>query len=84
MLGGYENFCLAGRRGLSRLAQDLYETSSLAALADTLVARYASRGLASEVPADLGLPLPPNICRFFDSGLADRGRWRVPLVLRLD
>ncbi len=74
----------ANYEGLDLTPQDLYENHSLAALADTLVARYASGGLTSDVPADLGLPLPPNICRFLDTGLAERGRWRVPLVLRLD
>ena len=74
----------AKQEGLDLTAQDLYENHSLAALADTLVARYASCGLTSDVPADLGLPLPPNICRFLDTGLAERARWRVPLVLRLD
>ena len=28
--------------------------------------------------------MPPNILRFLDGGLAESGRWRVPLVLRLD
>ena len=28
--------------------------------------------------------MPPNILRFLDDGLAEPGRWRVPLVLRLD
>ena len=28
--------------------------------------------------------MPPNILRFLDGGLAEPGRWRVPLVLRLD
>ena len=28
--------------------------------------------------------MPPNILRFLDSGLAEPGRWRAPLVLRLD
>jgi phthiocerol/phenolphthiocerol synthesis type-I polyketide synthase E len=74
----------AGHEGVDLTPQDLYDHHSLAALADTLVARYASGGLTSDVPADLSLPLPPNICRFLDTGLAQRGRWRVPLVLRLD
>ena len=56
----------------------------MAALADTLVARFASGGLASEVTDELNSPVPPNILRFLDSGLAEPGRWRVPLVLRLD
>ncbi len=74
----------ANREGLDLTPQDLYDHQTLAALADTLVARHASGGLTSDVPAGLGLPLPPNVCRFLDTGLAERGRWRVPLVLRLD
>ena len=74
----------ANHEGVDLTPQDLYDHHSLAALADTLVARYASGGLTSDVPADLSLPVPPNICRFLDTGLAQRGQWRVPLVLRLD
>jgi phthiocerol/phenolphthiocerol synthesis type-I polyketide synthase E len=74
----------ASREGLDLTPQDFYDHQTLAALADALVTRCASGGLASDVPADLCLPLPPNICRFLDAGLAERGRWRVPLVLRLD
>lgn len=74
----------ANQEGLDLTALDLVENRSLAALADTLIARYASAGLTSDVPADLGLPLPPNICRFLDTGVAGRGGWRVPLVLGLD
>jgi phthiocerol/phenolphthiocerol synthesis type-I polyketide synthase E len=74
----------ASHQGLDLTPQDLYDHHSLAALADTLVARYASGGLTSEVDVDRSSPVPPNIYRFLDSGLAEPGRWRVPLVLRLD
>lgn len=74
----------ASHQGLDLTPQDLYDHHSLAALADTLVARYASGGLTSEVDTDRSSPVPPNIYRFLDSGLAEPGRWRVPLVLRLD
>lgn len=74
----------ATREGLELTPQDLYDHENLAALADTLVARYASGGLASDLSTDLGLPIPPNICRFLESGLAEPGCWRVPAVLRLD
>jgi phthiocerol/phenolphthiocerol synthesis type-I polyketide synthase E len=74
----------ASNQGLDLTPQDLYDHHSLAALADTLVARYASGGLTSQVDTDRSSPIPPNIYRFLDSGLAEPGRWRVPLVLRLD
>ncbi len=74
----------ASHEGVELTPQDLYDHDSLAALADTLVARYASGGLASQDIDDLSPPVPPNILRFLDSGLAEPGRWRAPLVLRLD
>ncbi len=74
----------AAHEGVELTPQDLYDHHSLGALADTLVARYASGGLASQDTDDLNPPLPPNILRFLDSGLAESGRWRAPLVLRLD
>lgn len=74
----------ASHEGVELTPQDLYDHSSLAALADTLVARQAAGGLASQDIDDLDPPVPPNILRFLDSGLAEPGRWRVPLVLRLD
>lgn len=73
----------ASHQGLDLTPQDLYDHSSLAALADTLVARYASGGLTSQVDTDRSSPIPPNMYRFLDSGLAEPGRWRVPLVFRL-
>jgi phthiocerol/phenolphthiocerol synthesis type-I polyketide synthase E len=74
----------ASHEGVELAPQDLYDHDSLGALADTLVARYASGGLASQDTDDLNPPVPPNILRFLDSGLAEPGRWRAPLVLRLD
>jgi len=74
----------ASHQGVELTPQDLYDHRRLAALADTLVARQASGGLASQDTDDLNPPLPPNILRFLESGLAEPGRWRTPLVLRLD
>ena len=74
----------AAHEGVELTPQDLYDHDSLGALADTLVARYASGGLASQHTDELNPPVPPNILRFLDSGLAEPGRWRAPLVLRLD
>ena len=74
----------AAHEGVELTPQDLYDHHSLGALADTLVARYASGGLASQDTEDLNPPVPPNMLRFLESGLAEPGRWRAPLVLRLD
>jgi phthiocerol/phenolphthiocerol synthesis type-I polyketide synthase E len=74
----------ASHEGVELTPQDLYDNATLGALADTLVARYAVGGLSSQDAGDLNPPLPPNILRFLDSGLSQPGRWRVPLVLRLD
>ena len=74
----------ASHQGLELTPQDLYDHSSLASLADTLVARYGSGSLASQDADDLNPPVPPNILRFLDGGLTEAGRWRVPLVLRVD
>lgn len=74
----------AGHEGVELTPQDLYDNDTLAALADTLVARHASGGLASQDTEDLNPPVPPNVLRFLDGGLAEPGRWRVPMVLRID
>jgi phthiocerol/phenolphthiocerol synthesis type-I polyketide synthase E len=73
----------ASHEGVELTPQDLYDHDSLTALADTLVARHVSGGLASHDTDDLNPPVPPNILRFLDGGLAEPGRWRAPLVLRL-
>ncbi|MBX7434868.1 acyltransferase domain-containing protein [Mycobacterium sp. Y57] len=74
----------AGHEGVELTPQDLYDNGTLAELADTLVARHASGGLASQDIDELNPPVPPNILRFLDGGLAEPGRWRVPMVLRID
>lgn len=74
----------ATHQGVELTPQDLYDHATLAALADTLVARYASGSLAGQDTEELNPPLPPNILRFLDAGLAEPGRWRAPLVFRLD
>ena len=74
----------ASHEGVELTPQDLYDNSTLAALADALVARHASGGLSSQDTGDLNPPVPPNILRFLERGLAEPGRWRLPLVLRID
>ncbi|MEX1174879.1 MAG: beta-ketoacyl synthase N-terminal-like domain-containing protein [Mycobacterium sp.] len=74
----------ASHEGVELTPQDLYDNATLGALAGTLVARYAFGGLSSQDAGDLNPPVPPNILRFLGNGLSQPGRWRVPLVLRLD
>ena len=73
----------AAHEGVELTPQDLYDHDSLSALADTLVTRHASGGLTDQDSDEFSPPLPPNILRFLDRGLADPQRWRIPLVLRL-
>ena len=74
----------ASHEGVELTPQDLYDNPTLAALTDALVARHAAGGLASQDTGDLDPAVPPNILRFLDGGLAEPGRWRAPLVLRID
>ena len=74
----------ATNQGLELTPQDLYDHPSVSRLAAALVARYAEGGLA-DVPSGDGvnLPVPPNMVQFFESGLRESGRWRVPLLLAI-
>lgn len=74
----------ASHEGVELTPQDLYDNPTLAALTDALVARQVAGGLASQDTGDLDPAVPPNILRFLDAGLAEPGRWRAPLVLRID
>ncbi|MBV8861583.1 MAG: acyltransferase domain-containing protein, partial [Mycobacterium sp.] len=74
----------AGHEGLDLTPQDLYDNQTVAALAKALTARYAAGGLARQSPSDVEHPpVPPNIAYFLDHGVAERGQWRVPLLLQL-
>jgi phthiocerol/phenolphthiocerol synthesis type-I polyketide synthase E len=73
----------AANEGLDITPQDLYENQTVAALAKNLAARYAA-GLTRQSPNDvLHPPVPPNIAHFFEHGLREAGRWRIPLILKL-
>ena len=74
----------ASHEGVDLTPQDLYDNRRLAALADALVARQASGGLASQDAGESESAGAAEHLRFLDSGLAEPGRWRVPLVLRID
>ena len=74
----------ASHEGVELTPQDLYDNPTLSALTEALVARHAAGGLASQDTGDLNPAVPPNILRFLDGGLAEPGRWRAPVVLRID
>jgi phthiocerol/phenolphthiocerol synthesis type-I polyketide synthase E len=75
----------ATNQGLDLTPQDLYEHPNVSALATAVVARYAAGSLASMPPSDdVNPPIPPNVAYFLEHGVRDAGRWRVPLILRLD
>ncbi|OOK84606.1 phthiocerol/phenolphthiocerol synthesis polyketide synthase type I PpsE [Mycobacterium kansasii] len=74
----------AANEGLTITPQDLYEYPTLAALTAAVDASFAASGLAKAPVADAHPAVPPNIAYFLDRGLRDTGRWRVPLILRLD
>ena len=71
------------KEGLDLSPQDLFEHQTVAALAAALATRYTGKGLANP-PADVPTPpVPPNIAYFLEHGLRERGRWCVPIILRL-
>jgi phthiocerol/phenolphthiocerol synthesis type-I polyketide synthase E len=75
----------ATSQGLDLTPQDLYDHPNVSGLAAALVARYAAGGLAGLLPSDVANPpVPPNIAYFLERGLREGGRWRVPLILRLN
>jgi phthiocerol/phenolphthiocerol synthesis type-I polyketide synthase E len=74
----------AAHEGLDLTPQDLYDNQTVAALAKALVTRYAAGGLARQSPSDVvHPPVPPSIEYFLESGVRERGQWRVPLLLQL-
>jgi phthiocerol/phenolphthiocerol synthesis type-I polyketide synthase E len=74
----------AANEGLTITPQDLYEHPTLASLTAAVDASFASSGLAKPAESEAHPAVPPNIAYFLDRGLRDVGRWRVPLILRLD
>ncbi len=74
----------ASNEGFSITPQDMYEYPTLAQLTAAVDATFAARGLAKPPEADANSAVPPNIAYFLEKGLRDTGRWRVPLILRLD
>ncbi|SON62539.1 Phthiocerol/phenolphthiocerol synthesis polyketide synthase type I PpsE [Mycobacterium simulans] len=74
----------AANEGLTITPQDLYEHPTLASLTAAVDASFAASGLAKPPAAEANPAVPPNIAYFLDRGLRDTGRWRVPLILRLD
>ena len=74
----------AANEGLTITPQDMYEHPTLASLTAAVDASFAASGLAKPPEAEAHPAVPPNIAYFLERGLRDTGRWRVPLILRLD
>jgi phthiocerol/phenolphthiocerol synthesis type-I polyketide synthase E len=75
----------ANNQGLELTPQDLYDHPSVSELAAALVAKYTEGGLANVPSSDaVNPPVPPNITFFLEHGVREAGRWRVPLMLRLN
>lgn len=74
----------ASNEGLSITPQDLYEHPTLASLTAAVDAAFAASGLAKPPEPEANPAILPNTTYFLEHGLHDGGRWRVPLILRLD
>ena len=75
----------ATNRGLEITPQDLYDHPSLSALATAVAERFAAESLAGAAGVEDASPaVPPAVAHFLVHGLRDPGRWRVPVILRLD
>ncbi len=73
----------ANNSGLSVTPQHLYEHPTVAGLAAALDAEFTGAGLTEPLSTEAQLPVPANIAGFFEHGVQDTGRWRVPLIFRL-
>jgi phthiocerol/phenolphthiocerol synthesis type-I polyketide synthase E len=75
----------AANEGVDLTPQDLYENQTVATLAKALVAQYVAGGLARQSPDEAAHPpVPPNVEYFLEHGLREAGRWRIPLIMRLN
>ncbi len=74
----------AANAGLDVTPQDLYKHPTLASLAAHVDAEYAAGGLTKPPDAAAHPAVPPNVAHFLEHGMQEAGRWRVPLILRLD
>jgi phthiocerol/phenolphthiocerol synthesis type-I polyketide synthase E len=74
----------AANEGLDIRPQHLYDHPTVAALAAAIDAEYAQGGLAKPPDAAMHSAVPPNIAYFLERGVREAGRWRLPLILRLD
>lgn len=74
----------ATNTGLDVTPQDLYAHPTLASLAVHVDAKYAAGGLAKRPDAAAHPTVPPTVAHFLEHGVREAGRWRVPLILRLD
>lgn len=73
----------ANNAGLTVTPQHLYEHPTVARLAAALDAEFTGAGLTEPLGAEVQLPVPANIAGFFEHGVQETGRWRIPLIFRL-
>lgn len=74
----------ASNAGLDVTPQDLYGHPTLATLAAHVDAKYAAGSLAKAPDITSHPAVPPNVAQFLEAGVRQAGRWRFPLILRLD
>jgi len=74
----------AANEGLTITPQDLYEHPTLASLTAAVDASFAASGLAKPADPEAHPAVLPNTAYLLERGLRGTGRWRFPLILRLD
>lgn len=74
----------AANEGLNITPQDLYENPTLASLTTAIDASFAASGLAKPPEPAAHPAVLPNTTYFREQGLLQAGRWRFPLILRLE
>jgi phthiocerol/phenolphthiocerol synthesis type-I polyketide synthase E len=74
----------ASNAGLDVTPQDLYANPTLATLAGHVDTKYAAGSLTKAADSAAHPAIPPNVARFLETGVQQAGRWRIPLILRLD
>ncbi|QUR69652.1 acyltransferase domain-containing protein [Mycobacterium spongiae] len=74
----------AANEGLIITPQDLYEYPTLASLTTAVDAAFAASGLTKPPEAQANPVVGPNVSYFLERGLRETGRWRVPLIFRLE
>jgi phthiocerol/phenolphthiocerol synthesis type-I polyketide synthase E len=74
----------AANEGLTITPRDLYEHPTLASLSAAVDAAFATSGLAKPPEPQAHPAILPNTTYLLERGVRGTGRWRFPLLLRLD